>query len=365
MSATVISKPPTRLGALYFRFTGPSGRPLRMGDKPGGIAMLEQEDGSLLTGDQCALCDAPLEGRPITLEAEDGGLLRVCSACAARSVPQPARSFSDVAEARGAVLAAVERQRADHHLLAQVAELLEELEDEVAHWQAAALEAEKQAHALEAELGRTRERLRKSDDLLSTGGDTASTLPATGTGAVEAGSTATPAAARKGGHAGEHPAPAPEGAESTLTLDEVHVSQRHFNESPFVEKMRAVRRSLGRPAVSLLKVPGEAGKVLLTVAWEIVWYQYLLDLDETCAVDERAELFTEGMELVELADRFKLSNAEVDDQGRLDASELEVALLHDEAELLTHFSPEQDAALDDATEEIWDRHNTPEFRWDD
>jgi hypothetical protein len=336
-----------------------------MGDEPGGIEMLEQEDGSLPTGDQCALCDAPLEGPPITLEAEDGSLLQVCSACAARSVPQPARSFSDVAEARGAVLAAVERQRADHRLLNEVAELLRELEDDVVHWQAAALEAERQAHALEVELARTRERLRKSDDLLSTSGDTASAFPADGTGAVEVGSSAPLAATRRGGHALEHPALVPDGNESTLTLEEVRVSQRHFNDSPFVEKMRSVRRSLGRPAVSLLKVPGEGGKVLLTVAWEIVWYQYLLDLDETCAVDEGTELFTEGMELVELADRFKASNAELDDQGRLDASELEVALLHDEAELLTHFSPEQDAALDDATEEIWDRHTTPEFRWDD
>lgn len=297
--------------------------------------MLEEEDGSLLTGD------------------------------AAHPIPQPTRSFSDVAEARSAVLATIERQLADHHLLVEVAELLGELEDELAHWQTAAVEAEKQARALEAELARTRERLRKSDDLLSTGGDAPSGFPATATEADEPESATQPAATRRGGHTGEHAAPAPEGTESTLTLDEVHVSQRHFNESPFVEKMRSVRRSLGRPAVSLLKVRGEAGKVLLTVAWEIVWYQYLLDLDDDCALEERAELFTEGMELVELSDRFRVSNAELDDQGRLDASELEVALLHNESELLTHFSAEQDAALDDATEEIWDRHTTPEFRWDD
>ena len=248
---------------------------------------------------------------------------------------------------------------------AEVAELLRELEDDVAHWQAAALEAERQAHALEGELARTRERLRKSDDLLSTSGDTAPAHSADATVAGDAGSNALGATARRGDYAREHPALVPDGDESALTLDEVRVSQRHFNESPFVEKMRSVRRSLGRPAVSLLKVPGEGGKVLLTVAWEIVWYQYLLNLDETSAADEAAELFTEGMELVELSDRFKVANAELDDQGRLDASELEVALLHDEAELLTHFSPEQDAALDDATEEIWDRHTTPEFRWDD
>jgi len=173
-----------------------------MGDEPGGIAVLEEEDGSLPSGDRCALCDAPLKGPPIKLEVEDGNLQQVCSACAARSLPLQTRGFSDVAEARGALLAAVERQRADHRLLGEVGELLRELEDEVAHWQAAALEADKQAHTLEMELARTRERLRRSDELLSTGGGGPSALPEAPVEPVEPWETTPSAAATRGGHTG-------------------------------------------------------------------------------------------------------------------------------------------------------------------
>jgi hypothetical protein len=294
------------------------------------------------------------------------------------------RTFSDAAEARAALLASLERQRADQRLLSEVAELLRELVEEVAHWQATAMEADKKSHSLETELARVQERLRKSDDLLYATAETATPSVTTPSVATSSAATTSSAAApstdlwvaehRSGGSPiasgpygpdRDRTAQAPDADDSSLSLDEVHISQRHFNDSPFVEKMGSVRRSLGRPAVSLLKVAGDARKTLLTVAWEIVWYQYLLDLDEGCPEEDRALLFSEGMELVELADRFKQPNAELDDHGRLDASELEVSLLHNETDLLTHFSPEQDAALDDATEEIWDRHTMPEFRWDD
>lgn len=303
---------------------------------------------------------------------------------ASHGAPLHERTFSDAAEARAALLASLERQRADQRLLSEVAELLRELVEEVAHWQATAIEAEKKAHSLETELARVQERLKKSDDLLYATAETVASSSATPSVATSSAATSSAATAssteprvaepRSGGSpiaSGPYgpdrdpTAPAPDTGDSSLTLDEVHISQRHFNESPFVEKMGSVRRSLGRPAVSLLKVVGDTRKTLLTVAWEIMWYQYLLDLDEGCPEEDRAVLFSEGMELVELADRFKQPNAELDDHGRLDASELEVSKLHSETDLLTHFSPEQDAALDDATEEIWDRHTMPEFHWDD
>lgn len=281
------------------------------------------------------------------------------------------RTFSDAAEARAALLASLERQRADQRLLTEVAELLRELVEEVSHWQTAALDAEEKARSLETELARVQERQRKSDELLypvaeTTTSPAAESFPPASTAEPRTPELRTGGAPLASGPYGpDRTTPAPDADDSVLTLDEVRVSQRHFNESPFVEKMGSVRRSLGRPVVSVLKVAGDARKTLLTVAWEIVWYQYLLDLDESCAEEDRALLFSEGMELVELADRFKQPNAELDDHGRLDASELEVSMLHNESDLLTHFSPEQDAALDDATEEIWDRHSMPEFRWDD
>jgi hypothetical protein len=76
-------------------------------------------------------------------------------------------------------------------------------------------------------------------------------------------------------------------------------------------------------------------------------------------------LFREGMDLDELADHFKEKNALIDDDGRLDASELEVRLLSDPSALITEMTPDEERALEDATEEIWDQHLAPEFKWDD
>jgi len=71
------------------------------------------------------------------------------------------------------------------------------------------------------------------------------------------------------------------------------------------------------------------------------------------------------MDLAELASHFKESNTIVDEDGRIDASELEVALLSDPSALITDMTPEEEQALEDATEEIWDQHTSPEFKWDD
>jgi hypothetical protein len=71
------------------------------------------------------------------------------------------------------------------------------------------------------------------------------------------------------------------------------------------------------------------------------------------------------MELSELATHSTEANAALDDEGRVDASELEFGLLERRDNLLTEMSEEAEAALEDATEEVWDRHTPPEFRWDD
>jgi len=71
------------------------------------------------------------------------------------------------------------------------------------------------------------------------------------------------------------------------------------------------------------------------------------------------------MDLDELAYYFKEQNAVVNDDGRLDASELEVRLLSDPSALITEMTPADMQALEDATEEIWDQRIAPEFKWDD
>ncbi len=154
-------------------------------------------------------------------------------------------------------------------------------------------------------------------------------------------------------------------ADAGLTADDVRLVQRYFAESAATEKMRAVRRSLGRPMVNLHPIPGEGPRVMVTIAWEIVWYQFLVELGPDLGPDDRVSVFAEGMEPQELAPQYREENATLDQGGRVDASELELALLAQPPELLTQMPADRAAALDDATEEIWNKRGQPEFRWDD
>ncbi len=150
-----------------------------------------------------------------------------------------------------------------------------------------------------------------------------------------------------------------------FSLQEVRLAQRCFNEGAFTERMRDVRRSLGRPQANLSRIAGPEPRVLVTIFWDIVWYQYLVDLRHDIPAGERVSLFREGMELEELGESFRIKNSTIDEAGRLDASELEVRLISDPALLITEMTPDDEQALEDATEEIWDQHAAPEFRWDD
>jgi hypothetical protein len=158
---------------------------------------------------------------------------------------------------------------------------------------------------------------------------------------------------------------AQQGHGETFSLGEIQLAQRCFNESPFTERVRDVRHSLGKPKVNLSRIQGVEPRVLVTILWDIVWYQYLVNLRKEAPIDERVALFREGMDLDELAPHFKEKNASVDDDGRLDASELEVRLLSDPTVLITEMDADEERALEDATEEIWDQHIAPEFKWDD
>ena len=233
-------------------------------------------------------------------------------------------------------------------MLTGVAAGLQHLAGELLEWQARATTYEQHARSLEAELKRTRERLQRAEELLASC-------------AAEPSGVAPPSFLQ--------PFPAPSEAgyppEAPLTLEEVRLAQRYFNDSPHIEKLASVRRSLGRPIVSLVHLAGSIPRFLVTAAWEIVWYQYVIDLGADVAEEDRVTLHAEGMELEELLDHYKEPNASLDDNGRLDASELEVSLLSGESELITDMSAEEEQALEDATEEIWDRHTSPEFRWDD
>lgn len=165
------------------------------------------------------------------------------------------------------------------------------------------------------------------------------------------------------------PAPTPEGIPAghgeVFSLEEIRVAQRFFNESPFLQRIRDVRRSLGKPKANLSRIAGTEPRVIVTVFWDIVWYQYVVNLRKDAPADQRVALFREGMDLEELPAHFREKNGSIDDDGRLDASELEVRLLSDPTILITEMSSDDEQALEDATEEIWDQRISPEFKWDD
>jgi ribosome-binding protein aMBF1 (putative translation factor) len=174
------------------------------------------------------------------------------------------------------------------------------------------------------------------------------------------------AAASAVGDAAEGPAPAsPDTPRHGFRIEEVQAAQRYFNESPFTGKTRDVQSSLGKPRANLTRAVGAEPRAFVTITWDIVWYQYLVDMRPDVPSDQRVVLHREGMDLDELAHYFKEKNATIDDSGRLDASELEVKLLSDPSALITEMTVDEEKALEDATEEVWDQHIAPEFNWDD
>jgi hypothetical protein len=152
----------------------------------------------------------------------------------------------------------------------------------------------------------------------------------------------------------------------TFLMGEVQAAQRFYNESPFVNRIRDVRRSLGKPKANVSRAPGPDPIAFVTICWDIVWYQYLVDLRRDLPTSaERVTLYREGMDLDELAFHFRDKNAVVNDDGRLDASELEVRLLSDPSALITEMDGEETQLMDDLTEETWGSRVAPEFKWDD
>jgi len=86
-----------------------------------------------------------------------------------------------------------------------------------------------------------------------------------------------------------------------------------FNASPYRRTVAGIARSLGDAQVSLLPLSGVNPEVVLTVAWDISWYQYRVVFDSGQAV----RLAERGYELEELDERFRRWNAFLDPDGRI------------------------------------------------
>jgi hypothetical protein len=86
-----------------------------------------------------------------------------------------------------------------------------------------------------------------------------------------------------------------------------------FNKSPYSRTIAGIAKSLGHARVSMLPLSGVNTGVVVTIAWDISWYQYRVvpESAQPVRLEER------GHELGELGDRFKNWNASLDEHGRL------------------------------------------------
>ena len=86
-----------------------------------------------------------------------------------------------------------------------------------------------------------------------------------------------------------------------------------FNTSPYRRTISGVARSLGEPHASIVALSGMKEEFVLTVAWDLSWYQYRISLEST----QPGRLVERGHELHELKQPFMNWNARVEEDGRI------------------------------------------------
>jgi hypothetical protein len=86
-----------------------------------------------------------------------------------------------------------------------------------------------------------------------------------------------------------------------------------FNQTDFRRTVAGIVRSLGDPRISIRLLSGVSGEVVITIAWDISWYQYRVTPDSPLSV----RLEERGHELTELDRIYQDWNAHLDQHGRL------------------------------------------------
>jgi hypothetical protein len=109
-----------------------------------------------------------------------------------------------------------------------------------------------------------------------------------------------------------------EGPASTSTNAELKVSRalQVFNASDQVQTVAGIARSLGTPTVTAIPA-AKSSIVTITIAWELSWYRYEVDLSNESA---GARLADRGYDQSELDGREQRDNVSTDDRGRLHLS---------------------------------------------
>src|SRR3954466_13429419 len=86
-----------------------------------------------------------------------------------------------------------------------------------------------------------------------------------------------------------------------------------FNGSDYRRTVGGIAKSLGQPRASIVPLSGVSGELVVTVAWDISWYQCRVTPDSAQPV----RLAERGHELSELETTYQRWNAKIEDDGRL------------------------------------------------
>ena len=86
-----------------------------------------------------------------------------------------------------------------------------------------------------------------------------------------------------------------------------------YNASDYRRTIGGVSKSLGEPRASILPLAGVNQELLITIAWDITWYQYRVSPESAQPV----KLEARGHELGDLERAFQAWNARVQPDGRI------------------------------------------------
>ena len=86
-----------------------------------------------------------------------------------------------------------------------------------------------------------------------------------------------------------------------------------FNRSPYRRAVAGISKSLGDPLVSVVPLAGTRPDVVVTVAWDISWYQYRVDVSAGGTV----RLESRGDDPDDLSHRWRVWNAHATSDGRV------------------------------------------------
>jgi hypothetical protein len=86
-----------------------------------------------------------------------------------------------------------------------------------------------------------------------------------------------------------------------------------FNASDYRRTVGGIAKSLGVPRASILPLSGVSGELVVTVAWDISWYQYRVTPDSAQPI----KLAERGHDVSDLDVSYKDWNAHVEEDGKL------------------------------------------------